>query len=83
MWLWVAVWAVELLCWEGAVDWPLADSVLFGWLLGVVGGVGGWLVSGFLVGGWLDRVLGWCGCGVGRLRRRVRIWCVIVADGWR
>ena len=31
--LWVAVWAVELLFWEGAVGWPLADSVLFGWLL--------------------------------------------------
>ena len=31
--LWVAVWAVELLFWEGAVGWPLADSVLFGLLL--------------------------------------------------
>ena len=31
--LWVVVWAVELLFWEGAVGWTLADSVLFGWLL--------------------------------------------------
>ena len=53
--LWVAVWAIELLFWEGAVGWPLAESVVFGWVLGVVGGVGGIfvirLVSGLLVGG--------------------------------
>ena len=57
--------------------------MLFGWLLGVVVGVGGWLASGLLVSGWLSGVLGWCGCGVGGLRCRLRIWCVMVAVGWR
>ena len=55
--LWVAVWSMELLLWEGAVGWPLADSVVFGWAFGLVGGVGGisviGLASGWLVGGLL------------------------------
>ena len=29
--LWVAVWVIELLFWEGGVGWPLADSVLCDW----------------------------------------------------
>ena len=85
--LWVAVWSIELLFWERAVGWPLADSVVFGGAFELVGGVGGisviGLVSGLLVGGLLERVLVWCGCVVGRLRCRFRIWCVMVAVGWR
>ena len=54
--LWAAVWAVRLLVWEGAVVCPLTDSVVFGWVLWLVGDVGGKLdvelVSDVLVGGW-------------------------------
>ena len=43
--------------------------MVFGWVLGVVGGVDGifviGLVSGLVVVGWLEGVLVWCGCGVG------------------
>ena len=78
--LWVAVWSSELLFWEGAVGWSLADSVVFGWAFRLVGGVGGisviGLASGLLVGGWLEGVLFWCGCGMGTLRCRVMIWCM-------
>ena len=53
--LWTVVWAVGLLFWKGAVGWPLAESAVFGWVLGVVDGVDGMfvvgLVSGMLVGG--------------------------------
>ena len=65
--LWAAVWAVGLLFWERTVGWPSAESVVFGWVLGVVGGVGGMfivgLVSGRLVGGWWRGR--WLGEGVG------------------
>ena len=63
--LWVAVCSMELLFCEGAVGWPLADSVVFGWAFGLVGGVGGisviGLASGLLVGGLLAR----CRVGAG------------------
>ena len=76
---------MELLLWKGAVGWPLADSIVSGWVLKLVGGVGGisviGLASGLLVGGLLEGVLVWCGRGVGRLRCRFRIWCVMVAVG--
>ena len=59
--LWAAVWAVGLLFWEGGLGWLLAESVVFGWVLGVVGDVGGMLVvglvSGMLVGGWWEEAL--------------------------
>ena len=42
--LWAAVWAVRLLVWDGAVIWPLAESVGFGWVLWMVGVVSGMLV---------------------------------------
>ena len=58
--LWVAVWAMELLCWEGVVGLPMVGSVLSGGELLAVVGVGGicgiGLVSGLLVGGWLEGV---------------------------
>ena len=83
--LWAAVWAVGLLFWERAVGWPLAESVVFGWVLWVVGDVGGimvvGLVSDMLVGGWWEGALVGCGCGM--VRCRFRIWCVMVAVGWR
>ena len=47
--LWAAVWAVRLLVWEGAVVWPLAESVGFGWVLWLVGDVGGMLVVRLVV----------------------------------
>ena len=69
------------------MGWSLAVSVVFSWAFGLVGGVDGILViglaSGFLVGGLLEGVLVWCGCGVGRLSCRFKIWCVMVAVGWR
>ena len=47
------------------MDWPLADSVVFDWAFGLVGGVAGisvvGLASGLLVGGWLEVLLVWCG----------------------
>ena len=53
--LWVAVWAMKLLCWDGVVGLPMVGSVLSGGELLVVVGVGGicivGLVSGLLVGG--------------------------------
>ena len=53
--LWVAVWAMKLLCWERIVGLPMVGSVLSGGELLLVVGVGGicviWLVSGLLVGG--------------------------------
>ena len=53
--LWVAVWAMKLLCWEGVVGLPMVGSVLSGGELLAVVGVGGicviGLVSGWLVGG--------------------------------
>ena len=59
--MWAAVWAVGLSSWRGAVGWSLAESVVFGLVLGVVGGVDDMLVvelvSGLLVGGWLEGVL--------------------------
>ena len=55
------MWAIELLFWEGAVGWPLAESVVFGWVLGVVGDAGGMLVAGLvsgrLAGGWWEGAL--------------------------
>ena len=53
--MWVAVWAMKLLCWERVVGLPMVGSVLSGGELLVVVGVGGicviGLVSGLLVGG--------------------------------
>ena len=69
------------------MSWPLAGSVVVGWALRLVGGVGGisviGLASGWLVGGLLEGVLVWCGWCAGRLRCRFRIWCVMVAVGCR
>ena len=69
------------------MGWPLAASVVFGWAFGLVGGVGGISVigraSGWLAGVLFEGVLVWFGCGVGRLRCRFRIWCVMVAVGCR
>ena len=83
--LWVAVWAIRLLCWVGVVGSPVVGSVVSGWVLLVVVGVSGicivGLVSGLLVGGWLEVVVVWCAGGVGRLRCRFRIWCVMVVVG--
>ena len=66
---------------------PMVGSVLSGGELLVVVGVGGicivGLVSDLLVGGWLEGVVVWCESGVGRLRCRFRIWCVMVAVGLR
>ena len=71
--------------WEGAVVWPLAESMVFGWVLWLVSDVGGMLVVGLvsdmLVGGWWKGALVGCGCGM--VRCRFRIWCVMVAVGWR
>ena len=67
------------LFWVRAVGWPLVGSVV-----GVVGVAGvGWLLSGSLVGFWLGWVLVWCGFGVRGVRWRFKIWCVMVAVGWR
>ena len=53
--VWVAVWAMTLLCWGRVVGLPREGSVLSGGELLVVVGVGGicaiGLVSGLLVGG--------------------------------
>ena len=67
--LWVAVWAIKLLCWEGVAGWTLVGSVLCGWVLLVVVGVGGicivglvsdfcWLVAGWR-GWWFGVVVAW------------------------
>ena len=60
-WQLVAVCSVVLRFWGGAVNWPLAGSVVVGWVSRLVGGVGGisviGLASGWLVGGLLERVL--------------------------
>ena len=61
--LWVAVWAIRLLCWVGVVSLPVVGSVLSGWvLLVVVVYVSlGWCRVCWLVAGWR----GWCfGAGV-------------------
>ena len=39
------------LVWDGAVVWPLAESVGFGWVLWIVGDVTGMLVDRLVVGG--------------------------------
>ena len=53
--LWVAVWAVRLLCWEGVLGLPMVGLVLSGGELLVLVGVGGicivGLVSSVLIGG--------------------------------
>ena len=68
----------------GVVGWPLVGSVLSGWVLLVVIGVGDiciiGLVSGLLVGGWLEGVLVWCGFGVGEITLSVQD---LVCDGCR
>ena len=64
-WQLVAVCSVVLLFWGRAVNWPLAGSVVVGWVSRLVGGVGGISVIGlasvWLVGGLLEGVLVWCG----------------------
>ena len=58
--LWVAVWAIRLLCWVGVVGWPLVGSVLSVWVLLVVVGVSGICIIGLVlvVGGWCSGVRG-------------------------
>ena len=67
-WQLVAVCSVVLLFWGRAVNWPLAGSVVVGWVSGLVGGVGGisviGLASGWLVGGLLEGC--WFGAGGAR-----------------
>ena len=70
--------------WDGAVVWPLAESVGFGCVLWLVGDVSGMLVVRLvvdvLVGGlWVGALVG---CGYGMVRCRFRIWCMMVAVGW-
>ena len=64
-WQLVAVWSVVLLFCGRAVCWPLAVSVVVGWVSGLGGGVGGMSVigwaSGWLVGGLLGGAFVWCG----------------------
>ena len=79
----VAVCSVVFLVWGVAVYWPVADSVVVGWLSMLGGGVGERSVvcwaSGWLVG----RPFAWFGWCVWRVRCRFRIWCVMVAVGCR
>ena len=67
--------------------WPVADSVVVGWVSRLGGGVGGRSVigwaSGWLVGGLLGGVFAWRGWCAWRLRCRFRIWCVMLAVGCR
>ena len=63
-WQLVAVWSVGLLFCKRALCWPLAGSVVGGWVSGLGGGVGGMSViraSGWLVGGLLGGAFVWCG----------------------
>ena len=54
-------------CGQQFVVWPLAESVGFGWVLWLVGDVGGMLVVGLVS----DMLVG-CGCGIVRCRFRIR-----------
>ena len=64
-WQLVAVCSVGLLFCKRALCWPLAGSVVVGWVSGLGGGVGGMSVigwaSGWLVGGLLGGAFVWCG----------------------
>ena len=64
--LWVAVWAMKLLCWEGVVGLPMVGSVLSGgsfwwWLVLVVYVSLGWCRVCWLVADWRGC---WFGAGV-------------------